>query len=244
MTVSFDAGTGRLRIDQPAFDRLVEWANGNTTEGPRLDELRRAGVVFQEATHPVLDPVLRTVTDYLCELRVDMIDHNGEERSGDGWIGRDGAVLLLDLPGGQRDLHSLAAELLPAAIARLTRLGPHPVTPGDPLPMTRDVFESLLAATEADRRAAADRLILTGEEAGAAALVERLVAGPWRRWTAAMAWYTPDGEPATSTLQVLDTDACLCLCEVSGIDAVLWPTNATEVWRRLTLLLPDEVEGG
>lgn len=244
MTVAFDAANGRLRIDQPAFDRLIEWANGNTDPGPRLDELRRAGVVFQDKTHPVLAPALTAVTDYLCELRLDLVDHTGTEKSGDGWIGGAGAVLLLDLPDGMRELIALPADLLPAVIAKVVSLGPHPVPASEPLSLTRDVFEGLLAGTEAERRSASARLALPHEEGAAAALVERLVNGPWRRWTASMAWYTPDGEPATSTLQVLDTETSLCLCEVAGVNAVLWPSNATAVWRRLTLLLPDEVEGG
>lgn len=242
MTVDFDPANGRLRLDQQSFDRLLEWANGNTTEGPALERLRQSGVVAEGRTHPVLVPVMDTIVEYLCQLRIDLVDHTGMEKSGDGWVGRDGAVLLLDVPGGLRELIAVPAELLPAAIARVVRLGPHPVPAGEPLRLARDGFEGLLTAEPRDRRAAAERLALDGE--AAAGLVERLVSGPWRRWTASMAWFTPAGEPASRTLQVIDTDACLCLCEVAGVSAQLLPTNATAVWRRLTLLLPDEVDGG
>ncbi len=42
-------------------------------------------------------------------------------------------------------------------------------------------------------------------------------------------------------MQVAGTDAGLRLVDTGGQDSTLWPTTATGVWRRLTLLLPDEV---
>ncbi|ADD40694.1 hypothetical protein [Stackebrandtia nassauensis] len=243
MTVAFDAASGRLRIDQLRFDRFLAWANGDTSPGPDLDELRQAGAIFQDDIHPVLAPSMRVVAEYLCQLRIDLIDDHGDEKSGDGWISPEGAVLLLDLPDGMRQLHAMPAEMLPAAIARVTRLGPRPVPGAESLHLTRDVFEGLLAAKPEDRQLAADRLALDTAEAALTELVARLVAGPWRRWTVSVAWYTPQGEPASRNLQVLDTDRGMCLCEVSGVNAALLPTNATGVWRRLTALLPDDVEG-
>ena len=60
MAVVFDHGTGRLRLDQPAFDRLVAWSRGDEAAGPELSALRDAGVA---PAHPRLAGGLRAVRE-------------------------------------------------------------------------------------------------------------------------------------------------------------------------------------
>ena len=244
MSFVFNADSGRVRLDQPTFDRLVSWVNGDDTADPQLTALVDSGAITRNEPHRALVPGLRAVTGSLCRLRIGLIDDRGTRKAGDGWVGRGEAALLLDLPDGDRELIALHPTLLPAVIARVTRLGPRPTSGSEPLHLTGELLADLLSGNASDRKAAAETLAVHDSDRPLPGLVAGLVSGPWRRWTVTVEWRTPQGEPASHTLQVLDADTCLCLCEASSTNATLWPTTASGVWRRLTLLLPDEVENG
>lgn len=136
MAVVFDHGTGRLRLDQPAFDRLVAWSRGDEAAGPELSALRDAGVA---PAHPRLAGGLRAVREPVCRLRLAHTDAHGREKAGDGWVRGDAAALLLDLPDGSRDFLTVHPALLPAAIARAVRLGPRPRPGPAPLRLGADL---------------------------------------------------------------------------------------------------------
>jgi hypothetical protein len=242
MTVAFDARTGRLRLDQKTFDCLVAWARGTADPGPELGELRDAGAIRSGAPHPAVWPGLQAVTEPVCRLHLASIDDDGRCRSGDGWIASNAAALLLDAPDSMRELITVHPTFLPMAIARIVRLGPHPRPGTDPLHIPRVVYEGLFAPDRAERRLAAERISAgASDEPPLRDVVEQLVTGPWRLWAVTLTWTTPDGEPAAHAMQVAGTLAGLCLVDTGGQDSTLWPTTATGVWRRLTLLLPDEV---
>ena len=187
-------------------------------------------------------PECQAVTEPVCRLHLASIDDGGRCRSADGWVASNAAALLLDAPAGMREMVTVHPTFLPMAIARVVRLGPHPRSGADPLHVPRVVYDGLFAADLAERRRAAERL-----SAGASGdpplrdVVEHLVTGPWRLWAVTLTWTTPQGEPAAQAMQVAATDAGLCLVDTGAQDSTLWPTTATGVWRRLTLLLPDEV---
>ncbi len=242
MTIAFDTRTGRLRLDQETFDCLVAWASGAAEPGPRLTELRDAGAIRNGAPHPAVWPGLQAVTEPVCRLHLASIDDDGQSRSGDGWIASNAAALLLDAPDDMRELVTVHPTFLPMAIARVVRLGPHPRPGSDPLHLPRVVYDGLFAPDQGVRRRAAEQL--SAGDAGDPPLgdvVEQLVTGPWRLWAVTLTWTTPQGEPAAQAIQVVATDAGLCLVDTGGQDSTMWPTTATRVWRRLTLLLPDEV---
>jgi hypothetical protein len=233
--VRFDAASGRLRLDQAAFDRLVGLARGDDGAGPDAAALRDAGVVRDDGLHPLVADALRAVTEPVCRLRLALTDGGGRLKAGDGWLRADGAALLLDLPDeGLRDLVTLPADLLPAAIARVVRLGPRPTPEPEPLPVGSDLVAGLLAADPDERRRASDAL----------AGVVRLNAGQWRTWRAQMTWHDPRVGLTGRAVQVVDAGPGLFLAASDGEQGTLWPTTPTAVWRILIRLLPDNDEVG
>ena len=242
MTVAFDSHTGRLRLDQETFDCLVAWARGTAEPGPELSELRDAGAIQDGVPHPKVWPGLQAVTEPLCRLQAGSIEHSGRRRIGDGWVSSAAAAVLLDAPDGMRELVTVHPSFLPMTIARVVRLGPRPRAGADPLHLPSALYDSLFDSDEAVRRQAAERLSKGDSvELPMHDVVDRLVTGPWRMWAVTLTWTTPDGQPAARGMQVADTGAGLCLVDTGGQDSTLWPTTATGVWRRLTLLLPDAV---
>lgn len=242
MTVVFDAETQRLELDQEAFDCLVAWSRGDTDVGTQLVNLEAAGVINHQSPHPAVVDRLEAIAEHVCQLQLNFVNDEGTYKSGDGWVSADAATLLVDLSDGQRDLQEVPPTLLPAAIARLCRVEPGVRLDAEPLPLKHLEFDGLLAPSSVRRRRIADRLDTYVTNPEMADVIECLVTGPWRCWSATLAWRTPQGDPVGYGLQVLATDAGLCQCHVDDQQVVLRPTTPTEIWRRLTMLLPDEVE--
>jgi hypothetical protein len=224
--VRFDPDAGRLRLDQAAFDQLVAIARDG--EGAAVDPaLRDAGVVRDGGLHPLVADAMRSVAAPVCRLRLDLAGEDGPPKAGDGWLAGDGAALLLDLPeAGLRDLVSVPTDLVPAAIARLVRLGPRPRPEAEAPVFGPDLVAGLLAADPTDRRRAADALSLSG----------------WRSWLAQMAWSDPRSGLTGRAVQVIDAEAGLFLVDDDGERTTLWPTTPSAVWRLLVLLLPKSDE--
>lgn len=237
MTMRFDTETGVLRLDQDSFDSLVTWYADGMPEGPELAALREAGASTAGHPHPDVANGLEAVTGYRSQLRLDCADHTGEELSGDGWASASDAALLLDSAPGLRDFLALRPELVPVMVARVVHLGPRPRHDSAPVLLPRDVFEGLLGATARDRASAAERY--GGEPSG---LIGTLVDGPWLRWSVTSRWYTPEGDPASKVVDVIDTVEGLWWVDMDGMDVSTRPTNATAIWRRLSSLLPAETE--
>jgi hypothetical protein len=119
VTVHFDTDTGRLRLDQDAFQTLAAWAGGRSRKDPGLDDLRAAGVVRRGTPHPALVPGLDAVAHPVCRLSLTMRDGAGRVESGEGWVNGGAAALLLDLPDGLREFVAVHPTFLPAALARI-----------------------------------------------------------------------------------------------------------------------------
>jgi hypothetical protein len=259
--ILFDPGTGRLQLPQAAFDVLVAWARGHEDPGPELLALRDAGAVPAAGggAHPALAPGLRAVAQPVCRLRVTVTDPPGGLKAGDGWIDPHTAALLLDLPqptksaphhptpdgdfagtpgpSELRDFLALPPDFLPAAIARLVRLGPRPRARPEPVPLRAEPVDGLDAADPAVRTRAVAAL---GE-----ALEQQRLGGPWRAWRAGTTWSGRDGAGlGRRAVQVVDAEPGLFLAESDGEYATLWPTTPTAVWRLLVRLLPDTAELG
>ncbi|ADD41130.1 hypothetical protein [Stackebrandtia nassauensis] len=237
MTMRFDTETGVLRLDQASFDSLVTWYGDGMPDGPDLAELHEAGASTAGHPHPDVANGLEAVTGYRSRLRLDCVDHTGEELTGDGWAGLADAALLLDSEEGLRDFLALRPELIPVMVARIVHLGPRPRVDAEAVRLPRDVFEGLLGATEPERAAAAERC--GGEPTN---VIGALVDGPWLYWTVTSSWYTPEGEPASRAVRVVDTVAGLWSIHMDGMSVSMTPTNATAIWRGLSGLIPAETE--
>jgi hypothetical protein len=250
MAVIFDESTGRLRLDQVTFDHLVAVAAGL---GPGLEpgtepaaELRAAGVVPDGNPHPRLSAGLRAVTEPAYRLRLTVLDDStGRRECGDGWAGAGAAALLLDLPDGLREFVTLHPAFLPAAVARVVRLGPRPRPRWEPVRLPAGRVADLFAVDPAVRRRAAKTAASGGREGPDTDAPPGILAGGWRAWRAEAMWTDPGGCPAGHVLDVVDAGAAgLCLVEFDAAQAVLWPATATAVWRLLLRLLPPEPRTG
>lgn len=231
--VQFDPAGGRLRVDQAAFELLVEIARGGEGAGLAVAVLRDAGVVQEGGLHPLAAGAMRSVAAPVCRLRLDLTGEEGRPKAGDGWLAPDGTALLLDLPDeGLRDLVSVPTDLVPAVIARLVRLGPRPQPKPEALTVASGPVARLLAADPDERQRAA------------AALAAAVPMNGWRTWMAQMAWHDPRGSLTGRAVQVIDAEPGLFLVDDDGEWVTLWPTTPTAVWRLLTLLLPRTEELG
>jgi hypothetical protein len=232
-TVLFDEVSGRLRLDQAAFDRLVDVSRGDGGAGPDLAPLRDAGVLRDGGPHPAVADALRAIVEPVCHLQLALTGGDGARlKAGDGWVRADEVALLVDLPEeGPRDLVTMPADLVPAAIARMVRLGPRPRPEPEPLPVDADVVAGLLAMDPGERRRAAEGL-------------SAVVPGPSRTWRAQMTWHDPRVGVTGRAVQVVDAEPGLFLAAADGGEGTLWPTTPTAVWRLLIRLLPDSSELG
>jgi hypothetical protein len=237
--ILFDTSSGRLQLDQPSFDCLVAWARGHENPGPELPALRDAGAVQPGGPHPALARGLRAVTEPVCLLRLRLADEAARLKSAEGWVSADTAALLLDLPEGPRDFITVPPDFLPAALARVVRLGPRRRARPEPVNVAADLLDDFLAFDPVQRRDGAERLAdLLGRAAGGR------LGSPSRVWQARMTWSGPGDSLTTRSLYVVDNEAGMFLAEFEDRRATLWPTTPTAVWRLLIRLLPDSVELG
>lgn len=215
MTVEFAPETGHLRLSRTDFDRLVT-LTGN-------DALHRAGVLTAGTPHPAIAADLRAVADAHRHLTLELVDEQGRKH-GDGWIADHDAVLLFDTTDGLCEFVGLPVALIPAAVARLVGLQPRRQADDAPHHLSREQYEALLPG----------RPVRIDENRGG--LAAALSSGRWRHWSVTRS--TRTGE--TTDLQVLDTEAGWYLCTTSDTEAVITPTDATAIWRRLTQLPSDD----
>lgn len=242
--VHFDSHTGRLRLDERAFETLTRWAQGADDPGAAMADLHQAGVVERDRPHPRLTASLAAIRDPVCRLRFEMVDQDGREDAGKGWIASGCAALLLDLPRGLRELVSLDPTFLPAGLARIVRLGPRPRRPGTVVELREAQFDELLAAELDVRRGAAAALGADAPAAGTQDWVELFVTAPWSVWRVETAWSAPGGTSASRALRVADTQGGLLRIDTRLDTVAVAPTTPTAVWRELTLLLPGDDELG
>ena len=243
MTVHFDTDTGRLRLDQDAFQTLAAWAGGRSRKDPGLDDLRTAGVVRRGTPHPALVPGLDAVANPVCRLSLTMRDGAGRVESGEGWVNGGAAALLLDLPDGLREFVAVHPTFLPAALARIVQLGPRPRIDAEPLQVTTEMVDQLTDPDPARRQAAVASLAEAAPTAENAAGLRALGSGPRRRTVLTAHWQAPGGTAGVRGIHLLDTEAGLWLLEAGPVGgAVAWPTTPTAVWRAFVVLLPRDTE--
>ncbi|MDN5796649.1 MAG: hypothetical protein L0H79_12950 [Intrasporangium sp.] len=243
MTVTFDEASHRLRVDAGSFSALAALAAG-TTPGPTTDELvglTRAGAVMDGRPHAVLEPALAAVAAPLAHLGLVVSGGRGA-RLHQMWLSVVSAVLA-DVGDGNYDLVCIGSEFVPTTVARLTRLGLRPRLPGGGppdgwppdrrLPVETGLLDAL-CSTQDEGRFDAIRSLAARVPESWPTLASQLDAGEWRFWVADVTW--PHG---SRRLVVLDTQAGL-LTPVGDHATMLVPTTPTDVWRRLTSILPSD----
>ena len=212
--VELDEQTGRLRLDREAFERLVGAASSTAS----TDELA------ERARHPRVRAGLAAVVEPVCRLRVILAD--GERHAEhEGWLTHTTAALLLSSADGMLEFLTVAPEFVPAALARMMRLGPRPVGQRRPVEVDEDTLDGLVDPDPAAREDAFSAVADTGASLGVK--VE-------------LAWDGPDGEPDGRGLVVLDGRGGLYAFRLEEAAGELVPVDGTFVWTALCALLPDD----
>lgn len=212
--VELDEQTGRVRLDREAFERLV----GAGSSATATDD------VAEGARHPKVRAGLEAVAEPVCRLRVTMA---GGERHAEheGWLTRSAAALLLSSADGLFDFLTVAPELVPAALARMMRVGPRSVGQRAPVRVDEDALDGLL---DPDPSARAEAFAAVTDTGASLAVKIELV------------WDGADGEPDSRGLVVLDGQGGLYAFRLAEGAGELVPVDGTFVWTALCALLPDD----
>ncbi|RKS75441.1 hypothetical protein CLV35_1907 [Motilibacter peucedani] len=134
------------------------------------------------------------------------------------WLARGAGALLLAVHGEVAQLLPVAPAAFPAAVARVVRLGPRR-TRRVPTPVEEAVLDDLAHADDLRRSSAYSEL-----------------GADWS-WVLDVRW-----QGGSRQLAAVDGSAGLALVEATPGSASLRPATATEVWRLLTRVLPDDEE--
>lgn len=125
MKLTFEPGTGRLRLDLTAFEALVaHYRDPACTPRETRLALQAAGALTRAGLHPTLVPGLEAVDEPLCRLLLTLVEDEGPERVIEGWVSPSAALLRLPVRGDGYELVTVLPAFLPAAIARIVGLGP------------------------------------------------------------------------------------------------------------------------
>ncbi|GAA2485609.1 hypothetical protein [Terrabacter carboxydivorans] len=256
MTVQFDAGVGRVRLDPATFEALVELGSGTRTgtadhRGP-LEDLTAAGAVVDGRPHEVLTPGLAAVTRPLARLeavvasRQSLLVHQG-------WMSVLSAVLA-DVGDGTYDFAGVATEFVPTTIVRLVRLRPRQRLASGSVTVTPDLLDGLIDSDDGRRSRVADDLA-TALSPHWGEVAELVRSGAWCFWSADVLWAPPgrtvrsDADLSSRRVSALDTTAGMLTLEggadASGRDHLeLTPTTPSDVWFMVSSILPSDADLG
>jgi hypothetical protein len=197
MSIDHDQQTGRVRTDEAGLSRLIDAAVGGSADDPAAVSAladHRVAAVVSAVSMPLLQ--LRC----LVADRDRLVDHRA-------WVVPGVAAFALVVDDSRFDLLGLAPDHVPAALAKLTGIGPR---------MTERRESKMVERTVVDDAFHADSLLRASAFASADAD---------RAWQLGVA---VDGEEMAMT--VLDGLNGLWLVE----RATLVPTSPTELFGRFT----------
>jgi hypothetical protein len=209
-------------------------------------ELASGGLLDGEQLHPRLVSVARAIAQPSIRLH---LEHTSSGSSCEGWFTESLAVLItrdrVDDPVGT--VSGLPRGLVPAALARIVRLGPRrrpKVT--DPIEIDAGLVEALLSSGGAFTASQIEGLIDPSEELVAAWLevLARMSEEVRARWRLGVWWNSPSERPTARLIEVVDTDGgpfLLTRRPRSSRGArryELRPATSTQLWRLLCALLP------
>lgn len=247
----FDPTTGMLTLSPRAVVSLAAAADDiDAVPDEARSELALGGLLKGEQLHPRLRPVAETLARPSIRLH---LDYPSSGRDCDGWFTASLAVFITrDRTDEQLGTVSgLPLGLVPAALARLVRLGPRPrpkVT--DPIELDAGLVEALLSPGGGFTASQIEALIEPSEEVMAAwlevlAAMSEAIRG---RWRLGLWWNSPSERPVARLIEVVDTDRGLFLLtrRPRGPRRTrryeLRPVSPTQVWRLLCALLPPAEE--
>lgn len=239
--IEFDPTTGRLRLTADRFAQLVEHS---TSGAEHPAELAAAGVFSAQGPHPLLEPGLATARAPVCRVLLEVAGAAGSHLHR-GWVNADAGAFLLYTREDRYDFLTTGPTFVPAAIARLMRVGPRPVPAGNPLASTTALTEALFDEESRTRRNAFTELAAADEDG---TRFDRTTRDGWMAARTVLAWTGHDGHPTGRDLTIIQTEAgtLLAQCPDPALpEAVTWtPIRSSDLWRAIVVLLPDDSELG
>lgn len=248
-SVTFDVQSGRLQLDRPSFDVLVDWATHRRADdaGP----FRGAGVIDARGA---LDPRVRASVDAVvhpvCRLTLRVEEAKGQRSSHQAWISTAVASFLLPMANELFEFVSMHPSFVPEAVARLAALGPRPRSDGSarsPVVLDPAALDDMTGPNAELRSKAARRLLLAASGSaprgkGTQPDVQAVDGGILRRWEAIMTWDPAHDSRGRRAMHVIDTPVGMWLLEPARDRLLASPVTPTAVWRLLVGLLPHDRE--
>jgi hypothetical protein len=244
MMLSADLTAGALRLGGHHLDALLRGLGSPFAPGPaNLDhaavgildraweELIESGVVnsrgepaevFERRFAPLVAPLLTVQLDIFGPMGSDA--HRV-------WVGPVEGCAAAHLSDGWYDLLPIAAAGVPAALARLGRLGPRGRAAGEPQTIPNQVLDGLYGPDGAT--ALADALV------GWPRIASQIRDSNWRILQVETAWApglfatSADAAAANMALLVLDTTEGYLSLEPSGSEVGVNTLSPTDVWQIL-----------
>ena len=245
----FDPDRGRLSVTRRTLSAVARLASGPIeSEVERMDELRAAGIVVDDALHPRLEPLGRCIASPFVRL---VAEHSGARTWGvDAWLD-DRLAALWRRPGvaeGAGDVVVVPRGMTGLNLARLLELGPRRRVKVDgPLELDEGLVEALLSSDEPWTAAALESMLLEDDEVLPEWLevLTDLSSHPKRRWRVGSWWNSAEESPAARSLEVVETDAgSFLLTRRRDPDRRyrrmrMDPLSSTQIWRLLCALVPS-----
>lgn len=172
--------------------------------------------------------VLSAVGKPVCSLEVRIAD--GERvRLYQAWIGSEASALRLDADGHAEDLITVETDHVPAAVARILRLGPRVAKCRETVTCEPNLLDRAFSANDAERADVAAQLL--GSD------IDR-----WRISTVESMWPDARRQLSGRALVLADSPGGLYRLTPAGSGLRREPVTPTEVWRLVIGLLPADAE--
>jgi len=241
MTVLFDAGTRRLRLDQPAFDALVALQAGVDADPLHVKKLHAAGAL--DSTGQVRSDLgLASVVDPTAVAELSMVSDAGRLIAGKAWIAPAGATYLMTAPDGLLEVIRTDPSCFPISMARAVGLGPRPRPPVEPWKLPTELVSDLVSADVGRRQRVCDLIADDTANPATQEYVDRLAEGPWWYWILEVQWPAVVESSGMRAIHALDTSGGLLIMSEHGDAVAFDPISPTGVWQLLTMILPGDHE--
>lgn len=231
----FDATTARLRADVPAVLALVDLHLGDATglDADEHESLSGAGILVDGRLHRGLRAGLEAVGHPYARLEIATSTRTAA-RLHHGWVERTSA-LVVDQGDEGADLVEVDVAFLPATIAHLTMLQPHPRLEGRGGHVDLDTLDALMSP--ADPRTPTSEAALAHAAASWPDVADCLRKGAWRLSAVDVA-DTRGGRTATDQVTWVDTPAGVLRVDDEPGGVVLTGTTTGSIWQALVRALP------
>ncbi len=230
--IDFNTETGHLRLNADEFELLVDATSG-IAKAKRSKALNEAGVFDPDVgPHRALALGLSAVLASMCQGQL-LVGGPRNTQLHQVWMNAGAAAMLMEVEPAIYEFVTIAPGFMPAALARICRLGPRRDQPVDDIALSKRTANGLWSEDDKARGEAAREI--TSSAGLSPGWRETLADETWWTWDATVIW---NGGKDGRTLRVLDSAAGTYAFD----DGALQPTSATQIWRAITRLFPADGE--